>query len=65
MKIIELLRKVLLPSYTDKRVDEINAENKKAFDDTAETAKRHAELLRKNGVTLRIFIAAGGDKHGH
>lgn len=51
---------------TDDHAAEIAADNEKKLRETAESAKKLKELLLKNGVTLQIFIATGGDKrHGH
>lgn len=58
---LELLKKLLLPSTTDKQVEAIKKESKKILEDANRTAKRHKMLLDKNGFTMRIYIATGGD----
>lgn len=58
-----MLRK-LFTNDTDRQVAEIYKDAKKDFDSTAKIAKGHRDLLRKNGVTMQIFIATGGD-HRH
>lgn len=30
-----------------------------------QTADSLHRLLKKNGITLQIYVATGGDKHGH
>lgn len=60
---MEAIHKLFFPSYTDKKVERITAANEKVFIDTARAARRHRDLLRRNGVTLQIMVAAVGDKH--
>lgn len=62
--IFRLLRKIFDPRYTDKKVDKLNDASKKVFDDTAKVAKRHADLMKKNGVMMQIYIVTGGDHRG-
>lgn len=50
---------------TDRKVAEIQAHNEKVAKDAAKAALGLKRLLAKNGVTLQIYIATGGDKHGH
>lgn len=59
------LKKILFPSITDKRVATINADSKQMLQHATVRAKRHNDLLAKNGVTLRIYIATGGDHRVH
>jgi predicted DNA binding CopG/RHH family protein len=63
MSIKEMFKKIFT-NKTDAKVDELNRQSLKKIDDSARVAKRHAELLKKNGVGMRIFIATGGDHHG-
>lgn len=58
---MHLLKKIFLPSVTDKKVETIHAESKAMLDDATKIAKRHKALLDKNGFTMRIYIATGGD----
>lgn len=37
----------------------------KAAKDTSIEQERLMNLLKANGITLRIYIATGGDKRGH
>jgi hypothetical protein len=60
-----LLKRLFSPKYTDKKVAAIHAETKKILDSASETSKRQKELLEKNGLSMLIVIATGGDKHGH
>lgn len=53
----------LLPGYTDKRVQEINNQSLKKIKESGQVAKRHADLLKKDGIAYRIVIATGGDRH--
>lgn len=60
---IHLLKKIFFPSVTDDIVGAKRAESKIVLDETSKTAMRHKALLDKNGFTMRIYIATGGDKH--
>jgi hypothetical protein len=61
--IMESLKMLFVPKYTDKKVDAINLETQKLLADAAKTAARYNRLLKKNGVTMRIAIATGhGDR---
>lgn len=62
---MKLLKKILFPSETDERVRSINRESTEMLNNAEEKARRHNELLKRNGVTLRIYIATGGDHRGH
>lgn len=62
---LDFLKKLFLPSATDSQVNAINAESKALLKDAAKVAKSHRDLLKRNGVSMQIVIAAGGDKHGH
>lgn len=62
---MSFLKKLLFPGETDRKVEAIQAESKAMLEDAERMAKRHNDLLRKNGVTLRVYIATGGDKHGN
>lgn len=62
MSIKEMFKR-LFTNKTDKKVDELNRQSLQKIQDTGLVAKRHAALLKKNGVSMRIFIAAGGDHH--
>ena len=61
--ILSMLRKVFDPKYSDRAVEEIQADTKRKLEDTTVVAEKHAALLKKNGVMMRIYIATGGD-HG-
>lgn len=63
MMIMETLKKLFWPHYTDRIVQDLTDDTLKEFQQTAKVAKSHRDLLRKNGVTLQITIAAGADKH--
>lgn len=58
---LRLLRKIFLPSQTDLQVEAIHKESKAMLDNASKTAKRHKQLLERNGFTMRIYIATGGD----
>lgn len=55
------IKKLIFPSYTDKKVEKIAEINHQVFRDTTAAAKRNSALLKKNGVTLQIILGAGGD----
>lgn len=46
---------------TDEKVEAILKETSETTKDTAKVAKELRDLLKKNGVTLQIFIATGGE----
>lgn len=63
---LRLFKKIFFPSVTDNIVGAKMAESKVVLDKTSETAMRHKALLDKNGFTMRIYIATGGDhRNGH
>lgn len=47
---------------TDAKVNAILKSTEKTSQETAVVAKDLHDLLKKNGVTLQIFIATGGDR---
>ncbi len=57
--------KKLFSSENDRTVDAINKESAHMLRSAAKQAKRNNDLLKKNGITLQIFIASGGDERGH
>lgn len=57
--------KRLFTNETDRKVAEIQAHNAKVAKATSKAGLDLKKLLAKNGVTLQIYIATGGDKrHG-
>lgn len=62
MSIKEMFKR-LFTNKTDRQVDKLNQESLQKIQATGLVAKRHADLLKKNGVSMRIFIATGGDHH--
>lgn len=50
-----------MPSKTDNQVDAIYEESKAILEERSRMARRHKELIDKNGFTMRIYIATGGD----
>lgn len=62
---IRMLKKLLFASETDNQVKAITKESQSILEDTSRTAKRHKALLDKNGFTMKIYIASGGDSRGH
>lgn len=63
--IFRTIRKIFDPKYTDMKVEAIKDQNRKVFEDTDRVAKRHVNLLKKDGIMMRIYIASGGDHRGH
>lgn len=60
-----LLKKLFTHKATDQKVDAIYKDVSHKLEDTAKVAKSHRDLLQRNGVTLRIYVATGGDRrHG-
>lgn len=62
---LKTLKKIFLPSVTDEEVKAIQKDGRRMLEETSRTAKRHKALLDKNGFTMRIYIATGGDHRGH
>ncbi len=62
---LNMLKRLFLSRPTDEKVAAINEERRAILQDVSKVAKRHRDLLKKNGVALQIYIATGGDKHGH
>lgn len=60
----EMLKQLFIPGYTDKKVKEIHKDTLEKIEGASGTSARYNALLKKNGVTMQIVIAAGGD-HGH
>lgn len=60
---METLKKIFLPSYTDNIVEPMTEDAQREFKATAKVAKSHRDLLKRNGVTLQIMVGAGADKH--
>lgn len=47
-------------------IEGINSDTRQKIDDATKTTEKLKQLLEKNGITLQIFIATGGDKrNGH
>jgi hypothetical protein len=46
-----------------KEADILKAENKKRIDKVTDKSDNLHKLLKANGITLRVYIATGGDKH--
>lgn len=57
------LKKLFKQSIVDDKVCSINNRTETILKDTAIVAKSHADLLRRNGVTLQILTGAGADRH--
>lgn len=60
---METIKKLFLPSYTDDIVESLERDTQREFKATAKVAKSHRDLLKRNGVTLQIMVGAGADKH--
>jgi hypothetical protein len=46
-----------------KEADLLKAENKRRVDKVTEKSDNLHKLLAANGITLKVYIATGGDKH--
>lgn len=53
----------LFTHETDRQVHAIVEPVREQLKDTAKIAKKQRDLLRKDGVTMQIVIAAGGVRH--
>lgn len=51
----------LFTHKTDKIVEEIHEKNRQDLKAASKEAKALKDLLKKNGVSMQIFIATGGD----
>lgn len=58
---LKTLKKIFFPSVTDNKVAAIQQESRAMLEEASKTAQRHKALLEKNGFTMRIYIATGGD----
>lgn len=67
MRLITKMKKLtrLFSHDTDKAVNEILDNTSMQSAEAATEAKKLADLLKQNGVTLQIYIATGGDRRGH
>lgn len=62
---ISVLKK-LFGKDTDRRVTHITTTQiHKPLEEAGISAEKLTKLLKKNGVTMQIYIATGGDKRGH
>jgi hypothetical protein len=43
-------------------VNKLKAQNVKKIDKATDSSKRLHDLLKSNGISLRIYVATGGDK---
>lgn len=59
------LLKLLFTKQADREVKAIHATSDKILKDTAYEAKQLRDLLKKNGITMQIYVATGGGKDGH
>ena len=62
---MKTLRKLFDPRVTDEKVGAIHAEANAIVEKSSQQFKSTNDLLKKNGVTLRIYIATGGGHHGN
>lgn len=58
------LFKRLFTNETDRKVAVIQAGNAKAARETTKAGRDLKRLLNKDGITLQILIATGGDRRG-
>lgn len=61
MSIHETLRKIFSKDI-DREVSVITNENSRVLKEAGKAIGKHRDLLKKNGVTMPIFIATGGDR---
>lgn len=48
---------------TARKADRINEDTQKKINDAEDKSRTLHDLLEANGITLRIYIAKGGDRH--
>ena len=48
----------------NKEVERLKAQNTKRIDKVTDSSTRLHQLLKNNGISLRIYVATGGD-HRH
>jgi hypothetical protein len=46
----------------DKEVNRLKAQNTESINKVTDSSARLHQLLKSNGITLRIYVATGGDK---
>lgn len=46
-----------------REAERIKDANTRKFHDAEDSAGTLHDLLKRNGITLRIYVATGGDKH--
>lgn len=56
---METIKKLFIPSYTDDRVDRINDESNRILKRRVKTARRHTLMLEEDGISLEIKRAIG------
>lgn len=65
MRLVELLKKIFVPSYTDRKVQPLVDENARRLEEAGRAIKSHKKTLRSTGdVAMNVYLASGG-KHGH
>lgn len=55
-------RAVRKAEEVDKEVERLKAQNTKSINKVTDSSARLHNLLKSNGITLRIYVATGGDK---
>lgn len=59
----EMLKQLFVPGYTDKQVKAVHKDTLEKLQQVDKAADSYNKLLKKNGVTMQIVIAAGGEHH--
>lgn len=62
MNLMSLFKKIFIPSYTDRQVNQIKDQNQKELKDATKSMKKNNKELRD--VAVNIYYATGG-RHGH
>lgn len=58
----DVLKKLFLPSFTDKKVATINTHTTKTLQEASRKSKENKDYLKKNTVFMQIVVAAGGER---
>jgi hypothetical protein len=64
VNIIELFKKIFIPSYTDRKVQPLADDNIRGLEDATRSIEFHKKVMQGDDVAMKAFIASGG-KNGH
>lgn len=59
----EMLMRLFIPGYTDRKVQAIHHDTEVAINDINLATDRFNGVLEQNGFTMQIYVAVGGSAH--